>query len=215
MHLEGCSTIVGFRKIVGKTLKLVKLSKTSDVDDDVDCLVRRVKTEVSNIPLHWDYDLDIFRYEKTIQDISPALLAFISSLVSNGETSKISLTLSQCIQQHVSKNTNQISLGLAVKLHHKYGSSDLVSTLNEHGILASYDEVLCFRKSAAKYVSENSEVYHKALGLDYHIGPIFSWCDNYDLVVFTPNGCRETHAMVTELTQHPSGIVHPEVLLLV
>ena len=41
LHLEGCSSVVGFRKFVGKTLKLVKLSETSDVDDDVDRLVRR------------------------------------------------------------------------------------------------------------------------------------------------------------------------------
>ena len=130
LHLEGCSSVVGFRKFVGKTLKLVKLSETSDVDDDVNRLVRMVKAEVRNIPLHRDYDLTIFQYENTIQDTSPTLLAFVSSLVSNGETSKPSLALSQCIQQHVNKSTNQTSLGLAVKLHHKYGSSDLVSILN-------------------------------------------------------------------------------------
>ena len=97
-----------------------------------------------------------------------------------------------------------------VKLHHKYGSSDFVSILNQHGILASYDEVLRFRKSAAKYASENSDVYHRALGLERRMGPIFSWCDNYDLVVFTANGRRATHAMVTELTQHPAaGTVLP------
>lgn len=160
--------------------------------------------------MHRDYDLNIFQYENTIQDTSPTLLAFVSSLVSNGETSKPSLALSQCIQQHVNKSTNQTSLGLAVKLHHKYGSSDFVSILNQHGILASYDEVLRFRKSAAKYASENSDVYHRALGLERRMGPIFSWCDDYDLIVFTANGRRATHAMVTELTQHPAaGTVLP------
>ncbi len=104
VHLEG------FRKFVSKHLKLVKPSIVSDVDDEVDCLVRRVKAEVRNILLPHDYDLNIFQYERTVQDTSATLLTFVSSLVTNGETSKISLTLSQCIQQHVSKSANQTSL---------------------------------------------------------------------------------------------------------
>lgn len=208
VHLEGCSSIVGFRKFVSKSLKLEKQSCTSDADDDVDRLVRRIKAEVRSIPLPRDYDLNIFQYEKVVQDTSATLLSLISSLVANGKVSKASLTLSQCVQQHV-KSTNQTTLELAVKLHHKFGSSDLVSTLNEHGIVSSYDEVLHFRKSAAKYVCENSDVYHRVMGLERRLGPIFSWCDNYDLVVFTPNGRRSTHAMAIEFTQHPAGIIHP------
>ena len=111
--------------------------------------------------------MNAFRHGKVIEDTSPALLSFVSSLVSDDKT------LSQCIQQHVNNSTNQTSLGLAVKLHHQFGSSDLISTLNDHGIISSYDEVLRFRKSAAKYVSENSEVYHRELGLERRIGPNF------------------------------------------
>ena len=147
--------------------------------------------------------MNAFRHEKVIEDTSAALLSFVSSLVSDDKT------LSQCIQQHVNKSTNQTSLGLAVKLHHQFGSSDLISIFNDYGIVSSYGEVLRFRKSAAKYVSENSEVYHRELGLERRIGPIFSWCDNYDLVVLTPNGRRATHAMTIEFTQNPAGIINP------
>jgi len=125
VHLEGCSSIVGFRKFVSKSLKIVKQSLAFDVYEDVDRLVRKVKAEVRTIPLPRDYDLNIFRYDKTVQDTSIRLLTFISSLVSDGEISKASLILSQCIQQHVSKSTNQTSLGLAVKLHHQFGNAEL------------------------------------------------------------------------------------------
>jgi len=81
--------------------------------------------------------------------------------------------------------------------------------LNEHGIVSSYDEVLHFRKLAAKYVCEINEMYHKILGLERRTGPIFSWCDNFDLVVFTPNGRHATQAiMATERTHHPAGIIN-------
>ena len=146
-------------------------------------VVQQVKEEVNNIPLSRDYDLGRFTHDHTVRDTSETLLTFVSRLVSGGETSRISLPLAQCIQQHINHSTNQTSLGLAVKLHHKFGSSDLVSTLHEHDL------------SAAKYVCENSEEYHKVLGLEQRNGPICSWCDNYDLVVFTPNGRRSTHAM--------------------
>ena len=85
----------------------------------------------------------------------------ISSLVSGGAITKPSLTLVQCIQQHVGgTSSNQTTLGLAVKLHHKHCSSELVKTLNEHGITSSYDEVLRFRKSVTKFVSDNQSDYH-------------------------------------------------------
>ncbi|KAL8573956.1 hypothetical protein ACOMHN_029403 [Nucella lapillus] len=148
-----------------------------------------------------------FEYTKIIESTSPTLLRLISSLVSAGCVTKKALTLAQCVQQHIGGNMNQTTLGLAVKLHHKYGSSELIQTLNEHGITASYDEVLRFRKSVAKLVTNNQQEYHKKLGLTTEIGPIFSWADNYDLFIASPNGTKCTHAMVCEFTQHPAGII--------
>ena len=77
------------------------------------------------------------------------------------------------------------------------------STLNEHGVTSTYEEVLCFRMAVAKFMSDNQSDYHKETHnqSDYHketqlehwIGPIFSWTDNYDLNIATPNGTRNTH----------------------
>lgn len=125
----------------------------------------------------------------------------------DGKVTKPSLTLAQCIQQHISRSWNQTTLGLAVKLHHKHGSSELVQNLNDHGIVTTYDEVLRFRKSAAKYASEDPDKYLRTVGLERRIGPIHSWGDNFDLVVFTPNGRRMTHAMATQFVQNPAGIL--------
>ena len=45
------------------------------------------------------------------------------------------------------------------------------------------------------------------MGLSADIGPVFSWADNYDLYIASPNGMKSTHAMVMEFTQHPAGII--------
>ena len=79
--------------------------------------------------------------------------------------------------------------------------------LNEHGIVTTYDEVMRFRKSAAKYISVNGGNVHEAIGLMRRVGPMFGWFDNFDLLVCTPNGRRETHAMAIEFQQHPSGVL--------
>ena len=68
----------------------------------------------------------------------------------------------------------------------------------------SYDET---RKSAAKYVCNNASTLHQTMGLTPNIGLIFGRCDNFDLLVSTPNGRRETHAMATEFQMHPAGII--------
>ena len=79
--------------------------------------------------------------------------------------------------------------------------------LNEHGIVTTYDEVRRFRKSAAKYISVNGGKVHEAIGLMRRVGPIFCWFDNFDLLVCTPNGRRETRVMAIEFQQHPSSVL--------
>ena len=150
LHIEGCESIVGFKDNFGKFLKMVQVSTNQDGDETIEKLVRNIKKEVLAKPKPKDYNLSDFAYHKIIESISETLLKLVSTLVSGGSVTKPSLTLAQCIQQHLCDGyRNQTTLGLAVKLHHKYGSSELIQTLNEHGITSTYDEVQCFRKSVA------------------------------------------------------------------
>ena len=71
-----------------------------------------------------------------MEQTSPTLLRFISTLVSDSKVTKASLSLSQSVQYGITKTRNQTTLGLGVKLHHKFGSSDHIRTLN-----VPYDEV--------------------------------------------------------------------------
>jgi len=73
-----------------------------------------------------------------------------------------------------------------------------------------------FCKSADKYVEENATTLHQMMGLTETVGSIFGWYDNFDLLVSTPNGRRETHAMATEFQMHPhNGSVQPGISALV
>ena len=206
LNIEGCASVVGFHEYVSKILKI---SKVESVDEEKeDALVRKITTEALEIPTNKkNYDFGDFTHAKTTEQTSRTLLRFISKLISNGKVTKAAMSLSQSIQYCITNTGNQTTLGLGVKLHHKFGSSDLIHLLHQNGYIVSYDEVLRFRKSAAKYVGDNALTMHRMRGFNQTVGLVFGWYDNFDLLVSTPNGRRETHAMATEFPMHPAGII--------
>ena len=161
-----------------KSLKLVRVDSTDE--DSVDAIVRQIRSEVQNTTCHNAvYDLSKFTYSHTLRQTSKTLLQLVSELVSNGDVSKISMSLAQAVQSHITGTRNQTTLGLAVKLHHKYGSSELIQLLYDHGFTTSYDELIRFRKSAAKFVSSEGSVLQEAMCLSQRVGSMFGWFDNF------------------------------------
>ena len=196
--ISGCASLFCFKDHLPKMLRLVR------IDDDghniIDNLKDTIISECKALPKSNDYDISQFRQSCTLTNTSPSLLTFIAKMVSDGKITRTSTTLAQCIQTHVTQSYNQTSLGLAVKLHHKFGSKELLTILHEYGITVTYDEVLRFRTSAAIFTGKQPYTFR---GLKRDDGILSSWVDNYDLNVFTPNGCRESHALVVEVTQQP------------
>ncbi|MES9884496.1 MAG: hypothetical protein ABW185_26930, partial [Sedimenticola sp.] len=199
LDISGCASLFCFKAHLPENLRLV----TAD-DSEESVMVGKLKdkivSECQGLPRVTDYDIGQFRKSKTIESTSPTLLSFVASMVSHGEVTRASITLAQSIQAHITKSYNQTTLGLAVKLHHRFGSKELVSLLHQSGITVSYDEVLRFRTSVAIYTGNQPYTFR---GLSENDGKLASWVDNYDLNIFTPNGCRETHALAVEVTQQP------------
>ena len=209
VRMEGCASVIGFKHLLGKILKIVK-AETAD-EDCVNTIIRQVKREAQALKhRNADYDLSEFTHKATLEQTSDTLLRVISELVSNGQVTQKSLSLTQAVQSHITGTRNQTTLGLAVKLHHIYGSSELIKLLHNHGFIVSYDEVLRFRKSAAKFVGDNSSLLHQAMGMTRKVGPVFGWFDNFDLQVSTPNGCRDTHVMAHQFQMNPTNVVESE-----
>ena len=117
-------------------IKIAKKSNRNSDDDELEKLARKIRSEVRATPKPGDYNLsDYVRHKVTGSTGAATLLNLVSSLVSGGAITKPSLTLAQCIQQHIcGAGRNHTTLGLVVKLHHKHCSSELIKTPNEHGI---------------------------------------------------------------------------------
>ena len=73
------------------------INDNDDDNDETDILNRRIRSEVSSLPMQRDYVLSDFQHEKTVENTSYTLLTPICKLVSGGKITK-SLTLAQCIQ---------------------------------------------------------------------------------------------------------------------
>ena len=54
-----------------------------------------------------------------------------------------------------------------------------------------------------------NDVVQQATGLSRNVGPLFCWCDNYDLLVCTPNDRRDTHCMAIQFMCQPAGEILP------
>ena len=200
IKVEGCASIIGTKKLIGKTLKLVKL--VEEDDNSVDKVVQKIRREArSKKYKSASYDLSEFTLDKTVDDTSDTLLELISKLVSHSEITMPSLCISQIIQSHITKTRSQTTLGLAVKLYHQHGSSEMIRLLNKFGLVITYDEVLRFLKSVAVHLGENPDVFNTFMGLDEMHGIICGWFDNLDLKLCTPNGKVNTHAMIHEFQQ--------------
>ena len=138
LNIGGCTSIVGFQEYISKTFKLTKLYSVNEEKEYE--LVRKIKIKAHSIlTSNKSHDISDFTYEKAEQHTSATLLRFISKLISNGEVTMKSLCLSQSIQHCITNTQNQTALGLGVKLHHKFGSRDLIEILNGHGYIVPYD----------------------------------------------------------------------------
>ena len=107
-------------------------------------------------------------------------------------------------------------LGLAIYLHHKYGSRKLINEMYVLGYVVSYTELRNFLTSAAKHIGSlslsNSGTYippdfvHKDNGGALVIGV----GDNWDHNEHTIDGKRTTHSMTSILVTSSGNNVHAQ-----
>ena len=149
LDISGCASLLFFKDHLPSCIRIEK------VEDDEEAMITKmtdtIMAECKALP-KLGYEVGKFTQSEAIKSTSHTLLTLVSSLASCGKTSRASLTLAQAIQSHITKSFNQTTLGLAIKLHHRFGSKELISLLHQHGLTATYyEEILRFRTSAAVY----------------------------------------------------------------
>ena len=153
--------MLGFRSHISEKLCLVK-DPDEEISKNLDEICRQIIGEAKkNKKKQEHYDLGQFDVERAINDTSSTLLKLVATLCNQGyetySNERVSLSLAQAIQYQINHIPNQTTLGIGVRMHHRFGSKELISLLSSYGICVSYDEVLRFRQSAAYYTG-NQEI---------------------------------------------------------
>ena len=155
MQIPGCATIIFFRAYLPEHIHLEEAGDNEEYA--MTQIKEKIKKEARNITFNNDaYDIGNFRKSQFISDTCPTLLKLISDLVSGRKVTQKSLSLAQSVQSHITHSPNQTTLGLAIKLHHKFGSKEVITIMHDNGYLSTYDEVQIFKHSVAIYIGKKN-----------------------------------------------------------
>ena len=67
----------------------------------------------------------------------------------------------------------------------------MLQELYSCGYVVNYDEVVKFKRCSARFLLQEKRLLSQDPPPVVN-GLISAWFDNFDVVVFTPNGCRDT-----------------------
>ena len=111
-------------------------------------------------------------------------------------------------------------LGLAVHLHHQFGSRKLIEDLHALGSCMSYSELRCFLTSEATYITTKQRITPAGAIVPPDIVPkrrggrqVVAAGDNWDHNERTIDGKRTTHAMTSILISPEAGVerIYPRI----
>ncbi len=146
LHSTGLANIVCFRCRAAKSLRLI-----DDDDDDIDVILNRiakqVRSEVKDIHLDKNHYSTTINKDIAMNEVSETLMTLLG-LVS----AKLERTFPAILDGiNLDRDCQEQPYGTADNARFKIGrSKNIITTMQSFGVTCSYDEVLRFKRSAAK-----------------------------------------------------------------
>ena len=184
----GTAGVITLRKAVKTILKDFYQRPKSSLDDDkieiIQCAAKLIKSEISSLEVDKEYYLSaecIASDEDNLSFVPKGLRTLLQSLLSDTKSNLKVSSIGQSIMQATRPRSflPPLQLGLAVQLHHSYGSRSLIELLNILGFCSSYSEVQKFENSAAvgqgisiPGIQNNSSLQFMADNVDHDINTL-------------------------------------------
>ena len=115
------------------------------------------------------------------------------------------IALTECLVANSLKVETPLQIGLAIQLHHEYGSRNLIDTLNSHGFYINYDDLTKFITSVATSELEHiqAETYIPSGIIPVSSGGFLvqEGDDNVDINAETIDGKNTFHSMARVVFQ--------------
>ena len=196
----GCASVIAFRSCASSVLKIVKDEK--ELDDlqhskvQVAKCIERECMAMKSKRTH--YDLHITK-EKMDDIISPTLSSLLSLISPKLNKTLAAAMIGNIITSQVTNQATdmQIALGILTR-----DSKKVVDKLYDYRVTCSYDEVVRFKKSAARASYADTRLQGIS---DSSNGLIQIIADNFDADISSPNGKLSTHALAMIAIQPSEG----------
>ena len=194
LHSPGLANIVMFRESAMKCLRLV--ADTEDnIDENLDKLSRKIILDIKAVALdkrNYETEIDV---DSCKEKISATLLALLSKLSPKLDKTLPAILIGSIVTSILKNYPTGLQIALGVKMGR---ARQLVELLHEFGISCTYDELLCFKRSAA--IAATKDISLTGIS-DHTDGLVQVVVDNFDADISSQNGKLSTHSLAILVTQ--------------
>lgn len=197
LHSAGLANIVCFRCGAEKSLRLI-----DEDDDDIDVILNRiakkVRSEVKSINLDKNHYSTTMNKDIAMNEVSETLMTLLGLVSAKLDRTFPAIMMGSILTGAVKNNSTALQIALGSKLGR---SKNIITTMLSFGVTCSYDEVLRFKRSAAKAAT----MERSCLGISAASeGLVQVVVDNFDAEISSQNGKLSTHSLAVLVTQPES-----------
>ena len=197
LHSAGLANIVCFRCQAAKSLRLM------DEDDDemdliLNIIAKKIISEVKGINLDKNNYSTTINKDIAMNHVSETLMTLLGLVSTKLEWTFPAIMIGSILTGSVRNNPTALQITLGSKLGR---SKNIITTMQSFGVTCSYDEVLRFKRSAAKAATMERS-YHGIS--DASEGLVQIVADNFDAEISSQNGKLSTHSLAVLATQPES-----------
>ena len=194
----GVATLIMFREKAGSLLRLVEDHSQDEVCGLIKPLAKKIRNEIFQVKR--DTKIYTTRVNKTsiMEQCSPTFSQLLNEISPTFCDSPSSLMVGSIVSSKVTKHPTDLQIALGTFL----GTKSLIESLSKFGVCCSYPEVNIFKKSAA--IATLKEMKDDQI-FDSKDGMVQFSVDNYDSVISSPNGLKQTHALASIVWQSPNN----------
>ena len=207
-EINGRSNVVTFKSTASAILQHnYSIPKLDDIEAQkirlIHTAAKLIKNDIKSIddqPDAYPTCDDMTSIQKAIDSLPSTLKLFLQSLFVGKDIDRKIASIGQAIMQSVRPRVivAPLQIGLAVQMHHQFGSKFLIMSLHQHGFCSSYPEVQKYERSAA--VHQGTDL--PGLKPDTFVQHI---ADNVDHNIRTLDGFNTFHGMGIIATATPGN----------
>jgi hypothetical protein len=192
----GLSNIVLFRSKASTFLTLGE-DENNDLENALSIVAKNIKADVEGLDISKNNYPSQVSLEVALDISSETVLKLLSKLSAKLDRSLPAILITSITTSILTNHPTDLQLHVALVVLMRE-SKELINFLHSFNVICSYNEILRFRKSAARESTHNSSL--KAISIN-NSGMVQVIVDNFDADISSQNGKMSTHSLAVLVMQ--------------